>query len=216
MVDDIKVTEDELESLFKEVDQILKDLPNLTGRDKTDRIDYCRTRTDRIKRAMTEFRTEVRYLSYDEQKAYKVKIDAYETRYKEQVNSLQFAEKNEVTGGGVGTMSGDQMLSRAEAIQGQDLGMLEGMVRVTEQTKDIGADTIDKLYGQNEQLRSARKDVAQINSDLDIAKKTLRQIANRYATDRLILVFVVLVGVAILVAIIFASIKKKFGSDAEE
>ena len=70
---------------------------------------------------MTEFRTEVRYLSYDEQKAYKAKIEAFEARHKEQLNALQFAEKNEVTGGGVGTMSTDQMLSRADNIQQQDI-----------------------------------------------------------------------------------------------
>jgi len=212
MVDDIKVTEDELNNLFTEVDQILKEVQSLTGRDKTDRIDYCRTRTDRIKRAMTEFRTEVRYLSYDEQKAYKAKIEAFEARYKEQLNSLQFAEKNEVTGGGVGTMSTDQMLGRADAIQQQDIGMLQNMARVTEQDKELGVETLAQIDEQNEQLRNARKQVDHINSDLDIAKKTLRQIANRYATDRLILVFVVLVGVAILVAIIFASIKKKISS----
>jgi len=209
MVDDIKVTEDELNGLFKEVDQILKDINSLTGRDKTDRIDYCRTRTDRIKRAMTEFRTEVRYLSYDEQKAYKTKIEGFETRYKEQLNALQFAEKNEVTGGGVGTMSTDQMLNRADAIQQQDINMLQNMARITEQDKELGVETLAQIDEQNEQLRNARKQVDHINSDLDIAKKTLRQIANRYATDRLIIVFVVLVGVAILIAIIFASIKKK-------
>jgi len=212
MVDDIKVTEDELNSLFKEVDQVLKEVQSLSGREKTDRIDYCRTRTDRIKRAMTEFRTEVRYLSYDEQKAYKTKIDEFEARYKEQLNALQFAEKNEVTGGGVGTMSTDQMLGRADAIQQQDISMLENMARITEQDKELGVETLAQIDEQNEQLRNARKQVDHINSDLDIAKKTLRQIANRYATDRLILVFVVLVGVAILVAIIFSSIKKRFSS----
>jgi len=212
MVDDIKVTEDEISGLLKEVDQILKDVQSLTGREKTDRIDYCRTRTDRIKRAIAEFRTEVRYLSYDEQKAYKAKIDEFETRYKEQLNSLQFAEKNEVTGGGVGTMSTDQMVGRANAIQQQDISMLENMARITEQDKELGVETLAQLDEQNEQLRNARKQVDHINSDLDLAKKTLRQIANRYATDRLILVFVVLVGVAILVAIIFASIKKRLSS----
>ena len=161
---------------------------------------------------MTEFRTEVRYLSYDEQKAYKAKIEEFEARYKEQLNSLQFAEKNEVTGGGVGTMSTDQMLGRADAIQQQDIGMLQNMARITEQDKELGVETLAQIDEQNEQLRNARKQVDHINSDLDIAKKTLRQIANRYATDRLILVFVVLVGVAILVAIIFASIKKKISS----
>jgi len=212
MVDDIKVTEDELNNLFQEVDQILKDIQSLSGRDKTDRIDYCRTRTDRIKRAMTEFRTEVRYLSYDEQKAYKAKIEAFEARHKEQLNALQFAEKNEVTGGGVGTMSTDQMLSRADNIQQQDIAMLQNMASITEQDKELGVETLAQIDEQNEQLRSAKKQIDHINSDLDIAKKTLRQIANRYATDRLILVFVVLVGVAILCAIIFASIKKKVSS----
>jgi len=209
MVDDIKVTEDELTNLLDEVDQVLKEIQNLSGRDKTDRIDYCRSRTDRIKRAMTEFRTEVRYLSYDEQKTYKAKIETFEARYKEQLNSLQFAEKNEVTGGGIGTMSTDQMLGRADAIQKQDINMLENMVRVTEQDKELGVETLAQIDEQNEQLRNASKQVEHINSDLDIAKKTLRQIANRYATDRLILVFVVLVGVAILIAIVFAAIKKR-------
>jgi len=209
MVDDIKVTEDELNNLFDEVDQVLKEIQGLTGREKTDRIDYCRTRTDRIKRAMTEFRTEVRYLSYDEQKAYKAKIETFETRYKEQLNSLQFAEKNEVTGGGIGTMSTDQMLNRADAIQKQDISMLQNMARITEQDKEMGVETLAQIDEQNEQLRNARKQVDHINSDLDIAKKTLRQIANRYATDRLILVFVVLVAIAILVAIVVAAIKKK-------
>ena len=36
MVDDIKVTEDELNNLFSEVDQLLKDIESLSGRDKTD------------------------------------------------------------------------------------------------------------------------------------------------------------------------------------
>jgi len=212
MVDDIKVTEDELTNLLDEVDQVLKEIAGLTGREKTDRIDYCRTRTDRIKRALTEFRTEVRYLSYDEQKAYKAKIETFEARYKEQLNSLQFAEKNEVTGGGVGTMSTDQMLNRADAIQKQDIAMLQNMARITEQDKEMGVETLAQIDEQNEQLRNAQKQVQHINSDLDIAKKTLRQIANRYATDRLILVFVVLVALAILIAIVVASIKKKLAS----
>jgi len=212
MVDDIKVTEDELNTLFDEVDHVLKEIEGLSGREKTDRIDYCRTRTDRIKRAMTEFRTEVRYLSYDEQKAYKTKIEAFEARFKEQLNSLQFAEKNEVTGGGIGTMSTDQMLNRADAIQKQDINMLQNMARITEQDKELGVETLAQIDEQNEQLRNAQRQVEHINSDLDIAKKTLRQIANRYATDRLILVFVVLLALAILIAIIFSAIKKRIGS----
>jgi len=212
MVDDIKVTEDELNNLFDEVDQVLKEIQGLSGREKTDRIDYCRTRTDRIKRSMTEFRTEVRYLSYDEQKTYKAKIEAFEARYKEQLNSLQFAEKNEVTGGGIGTMSTDQMLNRADAIQQQDISMLQNMARITEQDKEMGVETLAQIDEQNEQLRNAQRQVEHINSDLDIAKKTLRQIANRYATDRLILVFVVLLALAILIAIIVAAIKKRISS----
>jgi len=212
MVDDIKVTEDELNNLFDEVDHVLKEIQGLSGREKTDRIDYCRTRTDRIKRSMTEFRTEVRYLSYDEQKTYKAKIEAFEARYKEQLNSLQFAEKNEVTGGGIGTMSTDQMLNRADAIQQQDINMLQNMARITEQDKEMGVETLAQIDEQNEQLRNAQRQVEHINSDLDIAKKTLRQIANRYATDRLILVFVVLLALAILIAIIVAAVKKKISS----
>jgi len=212
MVDDIKTTEEELNNLFDEVDRVLKEISSLSGREKSDRIDYCRTRTDRIKRAMSEFRTQVRYLSYDEQKTYKAKIEQLEARYKEQLNSLQFAEKDEVTGGGVGTMSTDQMLNRADAIQKQDISMLQNMVRVTEQDKEMGVETLAQIDEQNEQLRNAHKQVEHINSDLDIAKKTLRQIANRYATDRLILVFVVLVALAILIAVVVAAIKKKIGS----
>jgi len=212
MVDDVKTLEDELEDLFKEVDTVLDQIQNLSGREKNDRIDYCRTRTDRIKRAMSEFRTQVRYLSYDEQKAYKEKIEGYEARYKGQLGRLQFAEKNEVTGGGTGQMSVDQTLSRAADLQNQDKDMLANMVRTTENTKEIGAETIIQISEQNEKLRNARDDVAHIEKDLDIAKKTLQQIANRYATDRLILVFVVLVALAILIAVIVAAIKKKVSS----
>ena len=159
--------------------------------------------------AMAEFRTQVRYLDFEEQKPYRAKIEAYEARFTEQLNSLQFAERNEVTGGGVGAMSTTQMLDRADQIQQGDIAMVQNMIRTTETDKEIGVETLAQLDEQNEKLRAARGQVDQINSDLDIAKKTLRQIANRYATDKLILVLVVLIALGILVAIIVALTKKK-------
>lgn len=158
---------------------------------------------------MTEFRTQVRYLDFEEQKPYRAKIEAFEARYTEQLNSLQFAEKNEVTGGGTGAMSTTQMLDRADQIQQGDIAMVQNMIRTTETDKEIGVETLAQLDEQNEKLRAARGQVDQINSDLDIAKKTLRQIANRYATDKLLLVLVVLIALGILVAIIVALTKKK-------
>ena len=158
---------------------------------------------------MSEFRTQVRYLDFEEQKPYKVKMEGFEARYNEQLGSLQFAERNEVTGGGVGAMSTTQMLDRADQIQRDDIEMVKNMIRTTETDKEIGVETLAQLDEQNEKLRSAKGQVDQINSDLDIAKKTLRQIANRYATDKLLLVLVVLIALGILVAIIVGLTKKK-------
>lgn len=82
MADDIQTLEEELNDLFAEVDRVLKALASLSGRDKDDvcfsllsffcgalassfsshthppscdtqqQLDYCRTRTDRIKRGL--------------------------------------------------------------------------------------------------------------------------------------------------------------------
>lgn len=158
---------------------------------------------------LANYRAATRYLSYEEKKPYDAKVKEYEARYKEQLGALQFAEKSEVTGGGVGAMTTDQMLGRANDLQQQDIEMLHGMIRTTETDKEIGVETLAQLDRQNEQLRAAKGQVERINSDLDVAKKTLRQMANRYATDKLILIFIVLIVLAIIVAIIVACLKKK-------
>ena len=81
MADDIQTLEEELNDLFAEVDRVLKALATLSGRDKDDvcfsssfvlctclcfthvdtrqQLDYCRNRTDRIKRGL--HRTQMQY-----------------------------------------------------------------------------------------------------------------------------------------------------------
>ena len=113
---------------------------------------------------MTEFRTQVRYLDFEEQKPYRAKIEAFEARYTEQLNSLQFAEKNEVTGGGTGAMSTTQMLDRADQIRQGDIAMVQNMIRTTETDKEIGVETLAQLAEQHEQLRQAHEqEIAELN-----------------------------------------------------
>ena len=128
-------------------------------------------------------------------------------RLEKQKTVLKFAEHSELTGTDltINQMSTDQILDKASSLQQEDIAALEKMIQTTEEDIRIGVDTGVAIQQQNDQLRNADANVKAIDEDLRAARAQLRKIANRLASDKLLLCLACFLILLIAVAIIVAS-----------
>ena len=129
-------------------------------------------------------------------------------RLEKQKTVLKFAEHSELTGTDltINQMSTDQNLDKASSLQQEDIATLEKMIQTTDEDIRIGVDTGVAIQQQNDQLRNADANVKAIDEDLRAAKAQLRKIANRPASDKLLLCLACFLILLIAVAIIVASV----------
>lgn len=78
----------------------------------------------------------------------------------------------------------DEIYLEANEIAKENKVALERMVRVAEQTRDIGAHTITELVHQGEQIKQAQEDVDTINEQITIGERKLRSIESCCGTLR--------------------------------
>ncbi|KAG2027191.1 hypothetical protein GB937_000929 [Aspergillus fischeri] len=98
-----------------------------------------------------------------------------------------------------------QLLSGTERLERSSARLQESQ-RIALETEDIGRNTLADLYQQRQTIEHARAGLQQSEGYVDTSIKTLRGMARRMATNRIITIAII----TVLVLLIFAVIYSKF------
>ncbi|KAF2005281.1 V-snare-domain-containing protein [Amniculicola lignicola CBS 123094] len=106
----------------------------------------------------------------------------------------------------------DQLEQRQQLLSGTDrLGRSTGRLRESErialETEQIGASTLGDLHRQREQITHTRGVLLESETYTDRSIKTLRGMARRMATNRIITIAIITVLVLLIFAVIFSKFR---------
>ncbi|KAI7900148.1 t-SNARE [Cokeromyces recurvatus] len=98
-----------------------------------------------------------------------------------------------------------RLLSGTERL-GQSSRRLEDSHRLALETEGIGINILSTLKGQRETMVRARDTLAEADSHIDKASKTLKGMARRMATNKLITAAIILILIVLIVLIIWSKL----------
>lgn len=121
--------------------------------------------------------------------------------------AVSSAENDAIAGGtktakGIDNMTAKDMTTAAKDIQMQSLQSTTRAKQAIQTTIQIGTETGEQLRMQTEQIGNISKNVDEVESNLKRADKQLRSLMRRMATDRVIIVFVLLIVLAVIGSIV--------------
>ncbi|KAF1951114.1 V-snare-domain-containing protein [Byssothecium circinans] len=99
-----------------------------------------------------------------------------------------------------------QLLSGTERLQ-RSSGRLTAAQRMALETEQIGAGTLSDLHVQREQIMHTRETLLESESYTDRSIKTLKGMARRMATNRIITIAIITVLVLLIIAVIFSKFR---------
>lgn len=100
------------------------------------------------------------------------------------------------------SLTADEMLTEANKLQKVDLKKLDNIVQQVDETKQIGAETANKLQQNTEHLRNINTGIEEVNANLKIAGRMLGSYARKLATDKIFLCFTCLLFTTITILIL--------------
>ncbi|CAO2650905.1 Nn.00g092020.m01.CDS01 [Neocucurbitaria sp. VM-36] len=105
-----------------------------------------------------------------------------------------------------------QLEQRQQLLSGTDRlnrssGRLRESQRIALETEQIGAGTLSDLHRQREQITNTRERLLESESYTDRSIKTLRGMARRMATNRIITIAIITVLVLLIIAVIYSKFK---------
>ncbi|KAF2090026.1 vesicle transport v-snare protein [Saccharata proteae CBS 121410] len=106
----------------------------------------------------------------------------------------------------------DQLEQRQQLLSGTDRlerssGRLRESQRIALETEDIGRSTLGDLATQREQIENTRRNLLESEGYTDRSIKTLRGMARRMATNRVITIAIITVLVLLIVAVIVSKFR---------
>jgi vesicle transport through interaction with t-SNAREs protein 1 len=105
-----------------------------------------------------------------------------------------------------------QLEQRQQLLSGTDRlnrssGRLRESQRIALETEQIGAGTLSDLHRQREQITNTRERLLESESYTDRSIKTLRGMARRMATNRIITIAIITVLVLLIIAVIYSKFR---------
>lgn len=99
-----------------------------------------------------------------------------------------------------------QLLSGTERLERSSARLQESQ-RLALETEDIGRDTLAQLGQQRETIERTRQNLHQSEGYVDTSIKTLRGMARRMATNRIITIAIITVLILLIFAVIYSSFR---------
>lgn len=168
------------------------------------------------------FNMDLRQLDRDAKEPYQVKLEAYDRRIDQLRSDLKWARK-ELEGSQArkelfgdrkpddlelqDNVSRDDILKAANHVQDKTEDALTRTLRSANEANDIGDETIQRLAEQTDQIKKIDEGLSEIQSELGKAQDILKSFLKRAATDKLIVIFIVLIVFAFLGLVIYLSVR---------
>ncbi|CAO3620461.1 unnamed protein product [Cunninghamella blakesleeana] len=98
-----------------------------------------------------------------------------------------------------------RLLSGTERL-GESSCRLEQSHRLALETEAVGANILSTLKGQRETLTRARDTLAETDAHIDTATRTLKKMARRITTNKLITGAIILILVVLIIIIVYSKL----------
>mmetsp|Transcript_5770 Transcript_5770/g.14779 ORF Transcript_5770/g.14779 Transcript_5770/m.14779 type:complete len:241 (-) Transcript_5770:371-1093(-) len=103
----------------------------------------------------------------------------------------------------------DRTLRDAHSIQDKTAAALERTRQTAIETTEIGKSALEEVNQQNERIHGINERLDEISSELDKAKEIMSSFIKRAMTDKLILIFVGLIVLAVIALVVYVAVKGK-------
>jgi len=143
-----------------------------------------------------------------EQKPHNEKATQLEEKINQLLLDVEWVEKDEPGLQDSPQLGTEQIVNKALSIQNDDIETLNRVSRTVETTKQIGADTLDKMNQQREQIINIDKGVDEVSTNIQLAGRQLRTFVRRLATDKIVMGFIFLIFIAIVFIVVWKIVKK--------
>jgi len=188
----------------------------LTEAERSSKVAYINGRLQRAKQVIRSYKADLRSLNKSVAESYTQKVNTYKTTLDQLVIDLNFAQDNNALIGGatpkkkdLDSMTADEILDLGADTQNQSLESLTRAANTINDTREVGARTMEQLHNQTDQLRRVDEGISEVQSNLKLASKQLRAYVRRLATDKIIMAFMVLIVLGIIFVIIWTATHKK-------
>jgi len=207
MTEEISYYDEDLTELIGEIEKGIEGLRKLSPAAKAERVTELQGRMQRARQVLQAFKVDMRELPREEAAAYDAKAKAHHATLQKLHGDLQWAktEGTAAEGGGardINDMSASEIIQEGAKIQDKSKAAVDRMKRQIEESKQVGADTAQKLKGQTEQLKNIDQDIMKVKSNLKRADLLLRAFMRRMATDKIVMVFMCLIFIGIITIIV--------------
>jgi len=213
MSEEIAYFDEELNEIIAKIEDGLDSLRGKRAAVKAEIIHDLEDRMKRAKQVLHAFKVEMRDVP-------RVAMGMYEARYKEHHETLKALNgdleisKQDVERTALGVRSVDEMtpaqiLEVAGKTQDQSLASTRRMQQRIAESKQIGSETAMKLKSQTEQLKDIDTDILKVKSNLNRADLLVRAFIRKMATDKIIVVLICLIFIALIAVIAYSILKPK-------
>ena len=103
-------------------------------------------------------------------------------------------------------ISGDKLLEETDKVVDEQQEIADRMIRVVEETKEVGLATLEQLDENTQQLNNIADTATGIRQDIKKANQLVNRYRRRLMTDRVIWVFTFLVFCAIVGIIVYSTV----------
>lgn len=190
------------------------------------KLDYLKGRVDRLKAVFQSYKVELRELSRGDAHEYEMRARDYETQIAGLATELTDVrarnERDTQFGGGksafslmipcipllmppftaVNEMTNKEIVQTAKNVQEESKASTSRALDAVNDAIQTGVATTKMLKDQTEQINRIDRNVDVVDSNIKEAEKALRQLVRRLATDRLVMVMIMLIVLGVIAAIV--------------
>lgn len=213
---DIQYWDDEFAETLDSLRKSVRGLNSIkTTSAKTGAIQECEAAADRLNNLKRTFKLELRQLPKGEQGTYQEKLAGYEkelmqlrqeikwAKTEDQKSSLMASSSRKKGGESGENVTRDEMLTGALEVQGKTKNVAARILKEIEDTKRVGGAIVEDLDAQTKTIKDVTDSVNKMEDDMVRANLLLRTFIRRMMTDKLIMVFALLIFFGVVFAVIY-------------
>jgi SNARE protein len=219
-MDEIEDYDRQLIGLITEIEAGILEIPKLKGALKSERFGVIKERTERAKQVLYSMKIELRDLRDTEKVTWEAKFKDHSAKMQTLVTEQGYlkaeVDREELGLGRTGdidtaNLTTAEKFKYGDKLQDESLASLQRSAQTVEITKKVGQDTAEELAAQTARLQKVDDTLAKTLEGLERAKHEARMFLRRQATDKLVLMLLFLIVLAVAGCIIFAAINPNSG-----
>ncbi|GBG26634.1 Hypothetical Protein FCC1311_028552 [Hondaea fermentalgiana] len=230
-MDDIEYADEDLSSNLRELEDGLSALKTMSGDQKLREVQRLEGMVKGVNASRRLYMMALRSLEGDATRPYQVKLDAYDRQLEAVKTELKWARKDAEGSEARAALFGDRAdrAERGEANAPPEISR-DDMLRAAHDTQDETGRALDRikktagemnetadnitenLAQQKEQLHNINEGLIQVQTELDLAKAIMTSFVKRVMTDKLIIIFVVLIILAFCGLGVYLGVRDKVGT----